>query len=141
MAATEGDAGETLRLRSDRAELPAALAWVRRFIAEARLAGDAAYALELAVDELVLNAMTYAYPPQAEGEVALRLARRGDGGAMLRIEDRGTPFDPTARPAPDVEAPLEERPIGGLGIHLVRRLARSVEYRREGDRNVLEVVV
>lgn len=140
-AMDESDDAERLRLRSDREELPAALAWVRAFIAEAGLSGDAAYALELAVDELVLNAMSYAYPPGADGEIALRLSRRPGGGATLRIEDRGVPYDPTAREDPDVEAPLEERAIGGLGIHLVRRLARSVEYRREGDRNILEVAV
>lgn len=139
--ANEPEPCRHLRLRSDRDELPAALEWVRSFIAESGLAGEAAYALELAVDELVLNVMSYAYPPGGEGEVELRLWREADGGARLRIEDRGAAYDPTAREDPEIEASLDERRIGGLGVYLVKRLARSMEYRREGDRNVLEVAV
>jgi serine/threonine-protein kinase RsbW len=140
-SADEREPCRHLRLRNDREELPAALEWIRSFIAEAGLGGDAAYALELAVDELVLNVMSYAYPEGTEGEVELRLWRGADGGARLRIEDRGAAFDPTAREDPQIDASLDERRVGGLGVYLVKRLARSMEYRREGDRNVLEVAV
>ena len=56
---------------------------------------------------------------------------------QVTFSDRGRPFDLTAAPQVDVDAPLSERRAGGLGIHLVRQIMREVSYRREGEWNVL----
>jgi anti-sigma regulatory factor (Ser/Thr protein kinase) len=53
------------------------------------------------------------------------------------VSDGGAPFDPLAQPAPDIHAPIEERKVGGLGIHLLRTLMDAVEYRRADGRNHL----
>jgi len=53
------------------------------------------------------------------------------------VEDDGQPFDPLAVPEPDTAKSLEERTIGGLGIHLVRKLMDNLEYKRQGERNLL----
>jgi len=59
---------------------------------------------------------------------------------MLTVSDDGVPFDPLAVAPPDTSLPLEQRPLGGLGIHLVRHLVDEVTYERRGDRNVLTLV-
>lgn len=64
-----------------------------------------------------------------------------DGGITLVISDGGTPFDPMTIADPDVSAPLEKRKVGGLGFFMVKKMSKSVEYRREGDRNVLTIVM
>ena len=66
-----------------------------------------------------------------EGEAARRL--------LLRFEDSGPAFNPLAAPPPDLESPLGQRQLGGLGVHLVRALTASQRYARVGDRNVLEL--
>lgn len=62
-------------------------------------------------------------------------------GVTLVISDGGTPFDPTTIAEPDVNAPLEERKVGGLGFFMVKKMSKSVSYRRVGDRNVLTIVM
>jgi anti-sigma regulatory factor (Ser/Thr protein kinase) len=58
------------------------------------------------------------------------------------IEDDGQPFNPLLdAPAPDLGAATEERPIGGLGLHMVKKMTRSLTYRREGGRNRVDVVL
>jgi anti-sigma regulatory factor (Ser/Thr protein kinase) len=57
----------------------------------------------------------------------------------LTVQDEGVPFNPLDAPAADDTAPIEERPIGGLGIHLVRKLMDEIAYAREGNRNRLVV--
>ena len=56
---------------------------------------------------------------------------------MLTVTDDGHPFDPREVPEPDIQLPVEERPVGGLGIHLLRKMSDRMEYGREGGRNRL----
>jgi len=136
-----GSNAASLSLRSHRDELPALLAWVRGEVASRSLEGRQAIVLELAVEELGLNAMTHGRPAQGDGRVDFRLEPTSvEGELRLVIEDRGPAFDPTRLAAPAIEQAIEDRPIGGLGVHLVRTMAR-VSYQRIGDRNRVEVVV
>src|SRR5262249_62150211 len=82
------------------------------------------------------NSAAHAYGgmPGREARVEVRLLPEE---IQIRFEDTGPPFDPLAQAAPDVEAPLAARPIGGLGIVLVRNLVDRCEYAREGPANVL----
>ena len=64
-----------------------------------------------------------------------------DGRLHLSIEDDGEPFDPLAKDAPDTGLDLEDREIGGLGIHLVRRMVTAIAYARQGGRNRLDAVL
>jgi len=93
--------------------------------------------LELVVEELVVNIGSYAYP-QSEGdmEVDCVLDHGGDPPRFcLILRDWGEAFNPLDSPAPDLEAGLDERRPGGLGIFLVRELADHCSYRRHGDAN------
>jgi serine/threonine-protein kinase RsbW len=93
-------------------------------------------AVELALEELLSNVGKYAYPEGAEGEMEV-LIEPGPDGIRLELVDEGRPFDPLAVPPPPPMT-LDGVP-GGRGLHLVRSLARSMSYRRDGGRNVLIV--
>ena len=78
----------------------------------------------------------------AAGVDALVLAVAVDAGrVVLDIRDNGAAYDPLAHPPPDLEADIAQRPIGGLGIHLVRELSQDVQYRRQDGWNALRVVL
>ncbi len=98
----------------------------------------AGYAVSLALEELVTNIIKYGYDDMAGHEIGVDLA--WDGGALrLTVRDDGHHFDPLTAPPPDLELSVEDRPIGGLGLHLVRQFFPDVRYRRENDGNVLEL--
>lgn len=90
----------------------------------------------MAVDEALTNVVLYAYPEDHRGTVGIRICRN-DNTITAEIVDHGKPFDPTVHPAPDITLPIEQRPIGGLGIHLMRNLVTSLRYYREQGANHL----
>ena len=92
--------------------------------------------LNLALEEAVTNVILYAYPEGTEGTVDLDAGVNGTS-LIFTISDTGKPFDPTARAEVDINADLEDRPVGGLGIHLVKQIMDEVRYERRPGKNVL----
>jgi serine/threonine-protein kinase RsbW len=127
-----------LRLANDLAALTALAERVDAFGAEQRLPANVVNAVNVVLDEAVSNAINHGYDAGARGEIVVRLRRRADG-VLVEVEDDGRPFDPLQAPPPDLTLPLEQRPIGGLGIHLIRNLMDEVSYARVGGRNVLKM--
>ncbi len=99
--------------------------------------GKILFQLNLALDELLTNTITYGYPEGGEHEIRLRLVPEGEKELLIEIRDDGLAFNPLEVKAPDLKQDIEERPIGGLGIHLVRQMLDEIEYRRENGHNVL----
>ena len=98
---------------------------------------DVAFQLNLAMDEALANTVNYAYPKDTDGLVTLE-AEKDDNTMIFRMIDHGIPFDPTKDAAEvDVTLGAEDRPIGGLGIFLIKQMMDEVKYLREGDRNIL----
>ena len=93
---------------------------------------EAAKSLNLAIEEWVANVINYAYPKGTRGHVELT-AEFSDGLLTLVVKDHGIPFDPTQYEEIDVEAELDDRPIGGLGIHLVKTIMDTMAYQRTPD--------
>ena len=93
---------------------------------------DTAKTLNLALEEWVANVINYAYPKGMRGHVEVT-ADVSDDVLTLVIKDHGVAFDPTQHAEADIDAELEDRPIGGLGIHLVRTIMDIVEYQRTAD--------
>lgn len=91
--------------------------------------------LDLVLEELLVNIARYAYQPASgEAEVAYAV----DGGSLLvEISDRGRLFNPLEAHGPDLSLGLADRPIGGLGVLLVKQLAGSLSYRQECGRNTV----
>lgn len=96
--------------------------------------------LELILEEVLVNIIRYAYQASA-GEIEIACAPAGEDGLRISVMDTGVPFNPLEKSDPDLDAAIEDRPIGGLGIYLVRQLANEVLYRRDGEKNVLTLVV
>ena len=92
--------------------------------------------LNLALEEAVTNVVLYAYPEGTEGSVDID-AQIMDNVITFTITDSGVPFDPTQKEDADITLSAEERPIGGLGIFLVKQLMDSVSYQRTSGKNVL----
>ncbi|MBO7625348.1 MAG: ATP-binding protein, partial [Bacteroidales bacterium] len=92
--------------------------------------------IDLALEEAVVNVMNYAYPEGNFGEVDVT-ACFCNGTLVFTVSDSGIPFDPTKVSDPDTSLSAEERPIGGLGIHLVRQLMDEVAYCYENNHNIL----
>ncbi len=126
-----------ITLRTDLSELTALAAFVERFAEDAALPVQAAFQLNLVLEELVTNTITHGQVAP-DGEIRIALARHGDT-IEAHLVDSGAPFDPRTLAAPDLDAPVETRPVGGLGIHLVRQLVDEFDYRREDDRNHLRL--
>mgnify|MGYP000888049952 FL=1 len=99
--------------------------------------GKSLFQLNLALDELLTNTIIYGYPEGGEHEIRLRLVPEGEKELLIEIRDDGLAFNPLEVKAPDLKQDIEERPIGGLGIHLVRQMLDEIEYRRENGHNVL----
>ena len=92
--------------------------------------------LNLAIEEAVVNVMEYAYPEGQTGNVEIEVAADQQWMTFV-ITDTGIAFDPTKKEDADTTLSAEERPIGGLGIFLVRQLMDVIDYKREGNKNVL----
>ena len=92
--------------------------------------------MNLAIEEAVVNVMNYAYPIGKKGDILIE-AEANSKRLKFTITDSGSPFDPTAKEEVDTTLSAEERPIGGLGIHLVRQLMSSINYERSNGKNVL----
>jgi len=103
------------------------------------LEGEGLFAAELVAEEALVNVFKYAYP-QGEGKVRLRCMGKGDR-FVIEVTDWGVPFDATALPAPDVTSPLEERPVGGLGVYLIKKMSDEMSYTRENGQNILSIFV
>lgn len=97
---------------------------------------DVVFAFNLALDEVLTNTISYGYDDVGAHEIHVRLRVRA-GLVQAEVEDDGRAFNPLDVPPPDLDLPLEERPIGGLGVHIVRSFMDEVEYRRDGTRNIL----
>lgn len=125
-----------LTLHNDVKETPKIAEFMDILVGETGIDPALAGSMNLAIEEAVVNVMNYAYPKGQTGNVVLE-AYANEERLKFVITDSGTPFDPTAQAEPDVNADLDDRPIGGLGIFLVRNLMDSVNYERVGGENIL----
>ena len=130
----------TVTLKNDLGELERLGAVIREFGKRHALLPDAIFDLHLALDEIVTNAVSYGHDDGREHEIVLRLTMLPAAHPRrieVQVEDDGRPFNPLQAAKPDVSQSVEERPIGGLGIYLVRRVMDDLEYRRRRGKNVL----
>jgi len=95
--------------------------------------------MNVVFDELLTNIISYAYQDNKEHGIKVKVELSADR-LKVSMVDGGIPFNPLGVETPDMELPLEERKIGGLGIHLVRNMMDKVSYRRRIDKNVITVV-
>ena len=126
----------TIVVRNDFSELERMTRAIEEFGSRVGLGPKVIFGLNLAVNEIVTNVISYGYDDGREHEIVVRLVAH-TGEVVVEVEDDGRPFDPLSVAEPVLDAPLEERQIGGLGIHLVRKTTDGLEYHRRQDKNVL----
>lgn len=131
------------RSRPARFRLDSRLGEIERLAGEVTRLGQAhglpaetVFDLNLALEETVSNIIRHGYAGRAGHGVSVTVHLAGESIAVT-VEDDAAPFDPSKHPAPDLTVPLEDRPDGGMGVYLIRRLMDEVDYRREEGRNVL----
>jgi serine/threonine-protein kinase RsbW len=96
------------------------------------------FEVNVSLEELLTNVISYAYEDNQEHEITLRLSF-ADGEMAAELEDDGLPFNPLERAEPDLSIPLEERQIGGLGIFLARKFMTDLTYQRRDGKNLLRL--
>jgi serine phosphatase RsbU (regulator of sigma subunit)/anti-sigma regulatory factor (Ser/Thr protein kinase) len=109
---------------------------VEEFGARHGLPAKIVFETNLALEEILTNVIAYAYDDGQDHEIAVRLAL-ADDELTVEVEDDGRPFNPLDLPAADVTLAVEDRPIGGLGVHLVRHVMSGLEYCRQQGKNIL----
>jgi len=126
----------TVRLPIDLREIERLNRIVRQFGDLHEIPSRTLYAVNLALDEVVTNVVRHGFDDPTGQEAVVHLAA-AEGELTTVVTDGGRHFNPLDVPVPDLNAPLSERALGGLGIHLVRNLMDHVEYHREKEKNVL----
>ena len=114
------------------------LAGLSAFAAEHHLTPGVVHAADLALEEHLTNVLNYGYEDKAVHEIRVRFSIR-EHSLHVEVEDDARPYNPLDQPPVDTAAPLDERRIGGLGVHLMRHFMDRLEYRREGNRNILRM--
>ena len=127
---------KSIVLPNDINEVPRLTAFVDAVCEAVGLNPTVTMQMNLAIEEAVVNVMNYAYPRGKKGDVTIE-ALSNDVRLKFVIIDSGTPFDPTVHADVDTTLSAQERPIGGLGIHLVRQMMDSINYERVNNLNVL----
>lgn len=128
-----------IRLQNEFSEIPRALDAIDSFFDGACADGAARFDVSMSLEELISNIIRHGYPEGTSGEIRLNMSRRGNA-IHCELIDHGKPFDPLSLPTPDIKADIDDRPIGGLGIHLVRETMQEVRYQRIDGQNVLHLV-
>ena len=126
-------------MRNDIQQIPTLAEWVETL----NIPTELNMPVNLALEETVSNVMLYAYPGRDDGKVFVEYneaATESGKQLIFTVSDSGIPFDPTQKDEVDTSLSAEERPIGGLGIHLVRQLMDDIRYERVEDKNLLTLI-
>lgn len=125
-----------LSIANNLAELSRVAESVEEFGAREAIPAACIFKLTLALEELLTNTISYGYDDGKPHEIALSLAREGDT-ILTELSDDARPYDPLQAPPPDLDSAIEDRRIGGLGVHLVKTLMDEVIYAYRDGRNHL----
>ncbi|CQR70813.1 Serine/threonine-protein kinase BtrW [Sporomusa ovata DSM 2662] len=123
-------------LKNNLDELEKLSANLEEFFEENDIAPKILFQVNLVLDELVTNIISYAYPDGLVHEMLIEISF-ADSTINLTVSDDGVAFDPTTIPEPDLNQSAEERELGGLGIYFVRQNMDCMEYQRLDGRNIL----
>jgi anti-sigma regulatory factor (Ser/Thr protein kinase) len=124
-------------MAATREELPRIQAALEAFARDEGWPSRLEFQIKLVIEEVVMNILSHGYEEGGEHDILIELASDAEK-IGIEIVDDGRPYDPlTEAPAPDTEAPLADRPVGGLGVYLVCALMDEASYRREDNRNRL----
>ena len=127
---------KSIILANDISEIARLNEFVEEIGNEFSLSPEVVFNLTLVLEEAVVNIINYAYPKEDHESIYLSAKLHNDS-IMLVLTDTGKEFDPTLAPEADITLSADERPIGGLGIFLIRQIMNEVKYERIEGKNVL----
>ena len=120
--------------------LPQCIEFLSRSAEEAGFGKKEISRIELAAEEAIVNIVHYAYGDRS-GNIEITCRSENNDTFLIEIIDSGAPFNPLDAKEPDLEADVDDRLIGGLGIYLTEKLVDKIAYRREGNKNILTLTV
>jgi anti-sigma regulatory factor (Ser/Thr protein kinase) len=129
-------ASETISITNENGQVAEAISRVEKFRERNGIDEHAFAGVDLAVDEILTNVISYAFRDGASHRIDLELDFSGER-FWIEIRDDGVPFNPLDIPSPRLDGEVGEREIGGLGMHFVRNIADEITYRREANWNIL----
>ena len=124
-----------ITLRNNISEIERLANAVMLFSRENNFPDRVTFDINLALEEVVNNIISYAYRDKKEHQIHVYMDLKGQE-LVIKVEDDGIPFNPLEVTEPDIKKPLEERQPGGLGLFFVRNLIDTLEYRRDKDKNI-----
>lgn len=127
-----------LVIRNDASELARMTEWVEGVCTAAELSRRTSFALQLCLDEAVSNIIAHVQGSARAREIIVSVAR-AEADVILTIEDDGKPFDSTQFQPPHRPDTIDEAPVGGFGIQLMRQFSNHIRYERKGGRNQLHL--
>ena len=128
-----------LKIDAKVANLDEVIAFLDKIMEEHEIPMKASMQLDIAVEEIFVNIAHYGYP-EGEGTAKITVELPEDSSSIvIRFIDQGTPYDPLKKPDPDITLTAEDRPIGGLGIFMVKKSMDNMEYEYKDGCNVLTI--
>ena len=129
---------ETLEISlvNDLREIARVAAQIDEFCASQDLTSEVAFAVNLALDEILTNTISYGYDDDEPHRIKMTVRQEAEALVIVIVDDSAA-FDLSNVPPPDIGTSLEDRPLGGLGLFLVHQMMDSVEYRREEGCNIV----
>ena len=130
--------GTTLRLKNHLSELEHLYQALFQFGKEHDIPQKFMNEMNLALEEIFTNIISHAFSTDAEHTIIFRLSK-DDHQLIAEVEDEGKPFNPLDAPDPDIDLPLEDRPLGGIGILLAKNMVNQIEYTHRDGKNFLRL--
>lgn len=125
-----------IRISNDLNEIGVLATFIEELGEELSLSAETTMNINLALEEAIANIIMYAYPPEEQHSILLRVTAT-EKQLIFLLTDRGASFDPTQVDEVDITLPIEERPVGGLGIFLIRSIMNEISYQRIDNENQL----
>ncbi|MFC1516405.1 ATP-binding protein [Thermodesulfobacteriota bacterium] len=130
------DSSASFKLKNNLSELKALFKNMEMFCIQLGLSNRCKCEMDLVLEELFTNIISYGYTDENEHWIEITISVKDDM-IVMRIEDDGIPFNPVEFEDPDIDSPLEDRGIGGLGVHLTKHFTEDIVYERRGNKNIL----
>ena len=128
----------SISFQNDMQELTHVLQLVNVFLEPRELQSKLVYAVNLILEEILVNIIKYGYDDEDSREIEVRIGVEEEEVALTVVDD-GKEFNPLTVPPPDHSKSAMDRIEEGLGLHFVRHMRNAMEYRREGDKNILSI--
>ncbi|MDD2380339.1 MAG: ATP-binding protein [Mariniphaga sp.] len=138
--ATKGELHKRLIIKNNISELERLVAFLESLQNEWNIPASTIPSINLALEEALTNVIFYAFENDDEQEIKLDFKLNNNQLTMI-ISDNGKPYDPTTKTDPDINLSVKDRPVGGLGIFLIKQLMDEVSYQRKGNLNQLTLMI